>query len=49
MAADATDGLYPLYTGFYLEDTGDRLPVLDAAGNEVGTQVHVTDVRIGFE
>ena len=49
VAADAADGLYPLYTGFYLEDTGDRLPVLDAAGNEVGTQVHVADVRIGVE
>jgi hypothetical protein len=49
VAADAVDGLYPLYTGFYLEDTGERLPVLDAAGNESGTQVQVTDVRIGVE
>ena len=49
VAADAEDGLYPLYTGFYLEDTGERLPVLDPAGNEIDTQVHVTDVRIGME
>ena len=47
--ADAVDGLYPLYTGFYLEETGDRLPVLDETGAEVGTQVHVTDIRIGEE
>jgi 4-amino-4-deoxy-L-arabinose transferase-like glycosyltransferase len=49
VAADADDGLYPLYTGFYVEETGDRLPVFDPAGNEIGTQVHVTDVRIGVE
>ena len=49
VAADADDGLYPLYTGFYLEETGERLPVLDAAGVEIGTQVHVADVRIGVE
>ncbi len=49
VAADAVDGLYPLYTGFYLEETGERLPVLDAAGSEIGSQVHVTDVRIGVE
>jgi hypothetical protein len=46
---DAADGLYPLYTGFYLEATGARLPVLDDAGNQVDTQVHVTDIRIGEE
>jgi hypothetical protein len=49
VAADAADGLYPLYTGFYLEETGERLPVLDAAGVEIATQVHVADVRIGEE
>ena len=47
--AGAVDGLYPLYSGFYLEETGDRLPVLDETGAEVGTQVHVTDIRIGEE
>jgi len=45
--ADAADGVYPLYTGLYLEETGDRLPVLDAAGNPVDQQVHVADIRIG--
>jgi hypothetical protein len=49
VAADASDGLYPLYTGFYVEDTGDRLPVLDEEGNEAATQVHIADVRIGVE
>jgi hypothetical protein len=49
VAADADDGLYPLYTGFYLEETGERLPVFDDDGNEIGTQVHITDVRIGVE
>lgn len=46
---DAPDGLYPLYTGMYLEETFDRLPVLDDRGAEVGTQVHLTDIRIGEE
>lgn len=46
---DAADGLYPLYSGMYLEETGDRLPVLDENGNQIDTQVHVTDIRIGTE
>jgi hypothetical protein len=46
---DATPGLYPLYSGMYTEETGERLPVLDEAGNRVDTQVHVTDIRIGVE
>lgn len=47
--ADAPDGLYPLYTGLYLEETGERLPLLDADGVEIGSQVHIADVRIGEE
>ena len=46
---DAPDGLYPLYTGMYLEDTFERLPVLDENGAEMGTQVHLTDIRVGAE
>jgi len=46
---DAPDGLYPLYTGLYLEESFDRLPVLDENGAEVGTQVHLTDIRVGEE
>ena len=46
---DAPDGLYPLYTGLYLEDTLERLPVLDENGNPVDTQVHLTDIRVGEE
>ncbi len=47
--ADAPDGLYPLYTGLYLEETGERLPVLDADGVEIASQAHITDVRVGEE
>ena len=46
---DAPDGLYPLYTGMYLEESFDRLPVLDESGAEVATQVHLTDIRVGEE
>ncbi len=46
---DAPDGLYPLYTGMYLEETFERLPILDENGVEIGTQVHLTDIRIGEE
>jgi hypothetical protein len=46
---DAPDGLYPLYTGLYLEESGERLNVLDENGGEVATQAHVTDIRIGEE
>ncbi len=47
--ADAPDGLYPLYTGMYLHETGSRLPVLDDQGNQVTDAVHLTDIRIGVE
>ena len=46
---NAVDGLYPLYSGFYLEESGERLPVFDEAGNQIDTQTHVTDIRIGEE
>ena len=46
---DAPDGLYPLYTGLYIEETLDRLDVLDDAGQPAGDQVHLTDIRIGTE
>ncbi len=49
VSPDAPDGLYPLYTGFYIEETGERLPVYDAAGQEIGSQAHVTDIRVGEE
>jgi len=47
--ADAPDGLYPLYTGMYLEESFDRLRVLDEAGNAIGDQIHLTDIRVGVE
>lgn len=46
---DAPDGLYPLYTGLYLEETLDRLNVVDEAGQPVGDQAHLTDIRIAEE
>jgi hypothetical protein len=46
---DAPDGLYPLFTGLYLEETMERLPVLDEDGHEVGNQIHLTDIRMGEE
>jgi hypothetical protein len=46
---DAPDGLYPLYTGMYVEATSERLPVLDEGGNPAGNQVHLTDIRVGEE
>ncbi len=48
--ADAPDGLYPLYTGMYLEENGTRLPIVDEQGNPTQeTQVHLTDIRVGPE
>jgi hypothetical protein len=47
IAPDAPPGVYPLYTGLYLEENFARMPVLDAEGSPVDNQVHVTDLRIG--
>jgi hypothetical protein len=49
VAVDAPAGRYPLYTGLYFEETQARLPVLDAAGNPVDQQAHVTDISIGVK
>jgi hypothetical protein len=46
---DAPDGLYPLYTGLYIEESGERLSVFDGAGVEMGSQAHIADIRIGEE
>jgi hypothetical protein len=46
---DAPPGLYPLYTGLYIEETFERLSVLDENGAPVADQVHLTDIRIGEE
>ena len=40
------EGLYPLYTGMYIQETLDRLNVLDASGQSVGDQVHLTDIEL---
>jgi hypothetical protein len=39
-------GSYPLQIGLYQADTFERLDVLDAAGNPVGTSVTLTQVTI---
>lgn len=47
VADDAPEGVYPLYTGLYFEQTQERLPVVDEAGTTVDNQAHVTDLQIG--
>ena len=49
IATDAPDGLYPLYTGLYIEETLDRLNVVDADGQPVGDRAHLIDIRVGEE
>ena len=49
VAEDAPDGLFPLYTGMYLEENFERLHIVDEAGSSLGTQVHLTDIRVGVE
>jgi hypothetical protein len=46
---DAPDGLYPLYTGLYIEETLKRLNVVDANGNPISDSAHLTDIRVGKE
>ena len=46
---DAPPGLYPLYTGLYIQETLERLDVLDEAGNVIADKVHLTDIRVGEE
>ena len=46
VATDAPNGVYPLYTGLYFEETQERLSVLDAANNPADNQAHVTDLPI---
>ncbi len=46
VAEDAPAGIYPLYTGMYREETMERLPVLDAAGNVQGGEVLLDQLMI---
>jgi hypothetical protein len=46
---DAPDGLYPLYTGLYIEETLERLSILGTDGETLGDQTHLTDIRVGVE
>ncbi len=46
VADDAPPGVYPLFTGLYVEETLARAPVLDEAGNIVADHVHLADLHI---
>ncbi len=43
---DAPSGTYALYTGMYLPETGERLLVMDGAGNPAGNEIKLTEIRI---
>jgi hypothetical protein len=43
--ADLQPGAYQILVGLYDPVTGQRLPVLDSAGNPADTQVHVTTLQ----
>lgn len=47
--ADVSPGRYLLEVGIYSSQTGDRLPVLDSAGNPGETRVVLDYVKIGRE
>ncbi len=44
--ADAPPGTYPLFVGLYHSESGEPLPVLDAAGNPAGTQAQIGEIEI---
>jgi hypothetical protein len=46
VATDAPPGVYPLYTGLYLEENFSRLPVLDALGNLMDDKTQLTELKI---
>lgn len=43
---DAQPGTYTIYAGMYLAETGERLEVLDAAGNPVRNEIAVAEITI---
>ena len=44
--SDVLPGIYTLYTGMYLPKTGERLTVMDAAGNPAGNEIRLVEIRI---
>lgn len=40
-------GIYPLYTVLYRADTGERMPLMDAAGQPVDDKLKITELEIG--
>jgi len=46
VAADAAPGQYQLLVGMYRWDTGERLPLLDEAGNPSGTAIDLTMITV---
>ncbi len=47
LPADLKPGTYRIIVGLYDPQTGQRLPLLDAAGKEVGNEVVVATVQVG--
>lgn len=45
--SDAPDGVYPLRMGMYDINGGGRLHITDAQGNDVGSSLLLTTVRVG--
>ena len=46
ISPDAQPGMYTIYVGMYLAETGERLETLDAAGNVVYNEIAVAEVTI---
>jgi hypothetical protein len=46
LAAGARPGAYRIMAGLYCPDTGERLPVLDAAGSGAGSEVLITTLDV---
>lgn len=46
IGSDTTPGTYALYSGMYLPETGERLTMLDAAGNPIGNEIRLAEIQV---
>jgi hypothetical protein len=46
VSADAQPGTHAIEIGLYVVETGQRLPVLDAAGQVTGDRILVSEVKV---
>ncbi len=46
---DTAPGTYALYSGMYLPETGERLTMLDAAGDPAGNEIRIAEIRVEEE